>query len=61
MVEIIHGEFENSRGSSDLAEEKGSYGKHFSKCKLRRNQAVGSEITRAIGFTRIISFRGFTS
>jgi hypothetical protein len=48
-VGILRGEFTKSREPSDLAEEQGSYGECFSKCKLRRNRAVGSEPTRAIG------------
>jgi hypothetical protein len=37
------------REPSDLAEEKEGYGECFSKCKLRRNRAVGSEPAGVIG------------
>jgi hypothetical protein len=43
---------ENSRSPekpSDLAEEQEGYGECFSKCKLRRNRAVGFEPTGAVG------------
>jgi hypothetical protein len=49
MVKILHGEFTKFREPSDLAEEQEGYGECFSKCKLRRNRAIGSEPTRVIG------------
>jgi hypothetical protein len=48
-VRILRGEFTKFRGLSDLAEEQEGYGECFSKCKLRRNQTVGSKLIRAIG------------
>jgi hypothetical protein len=48
-VGILRGEFAKFREPSDLAEEQEGYGECFSKCKLRRNRAVGSEPTRAVG------------
>jgi hypothetical protein len=43
---------ENSRSSESreiLQRSKKDYGECFSKCKLKRNRAIGSEPTRAIG------------
>jgi hypothetical protein len=49
MVRILRGEFTKSRKPSDLVEEQEGYGECFSKCKLRRNRAVGFEPIGVVG------------
>jgi hypothetical protein len=49
---ILCGEFTKSRKPSDLVEEQEGYGECFSKCKLRRNRAIGSPVDTHFGFRR---------
>jgi hypothetical protein len=48
-VGILRGEFTKFQELSDLPEEKEGYSECFSKCKLRRNRAIGTEPTGVVG------------
>jgi hypothetical protein len=59
MNRIIRGEFEKSREPSYLAEEQGGYDGCFLQEKSQEREGRRFMLTRTIGSTHEIPFRGF--